>query len=207
MFHFITIGILLPLISTLVQANVEKTIFRAPPASTIPSVEPELDDLGLERLSPRRSLLRTGLNASFPTDAAPEGTDSWFFVENLKPGQRYEIRVCWLATVCPSHHSLLTLHPPPYNSNRLIHSNQHHSNSQPTPYPRQLNPLPSSPPSISSPQPASHPSSLTCKQTPSRAEPAPTEQAAACAIQRQPRTRSCFCACKPRRITSLQTKR
>ncbi|CAL5866441.1 uncharacterized protein PFLUO_LOCUS649 [Penicillium psychrofluorescens] len=111
MFHFITIGILLPLISTLVQANVEKTIFRAPPASTIPSVEPELDDLGLERLSPRRSLLRTGLNASFPTDAAPEGTDSWFFVENLKPGQRYEIRVCWLATQ-PTSFKLST-HPLP----------------------------------------------------------------------------------------------
>ncbi|KAJ5819892.1 hypothetical protein N7474_005483 [Penicillium riverlandense] len=98
MFHFITIGILLPLISTLVQANVEKTIFLAPPGSTIPSVEPELDDLGLERLSPHRPVIRTGLNASFPTTAAPEGTDSWFFVENLKPGQRYEIRVCWLAT-------------------------------------------------------------------------------------------------------------
>lgn len=109
MLHFITIGILLPLISTLVQANVEKTIFLAPPASTIPSVEPELDDLGLERLSPHSSVIRRGLNASFPTAAAPEGTDSWFFVENLKPGQRYEIRVCWLATVCPSHHSFLPL--------------------------------------------------------------------------------------------------
>ncbi|KAJ5624506.1 hypothetical protein N7510_000815 [Penicillium lagena] len=98
MLHFLTIGILLPLISTLVQANVEKTIFLAPPASIIPSVEPELDDLGLERLSPQDPVIRTGLNASFPTAAAPEGTDSWFFVENLKPGQRYEIRVCWLAT-------------------------------------------------------------------------------------------------------------
>lgn len=90
---------LLALFTAITHANVEKTIFLAPPATTIPSGGPELDDLGLDRLSPEDPVVRTRLNASFPTPDAPEGTDSWFFLENLNPGQRYEVRVCWLATV------------------------------------------------------------------------------------------------------------
>ena len=101
MYHAIvtTLGILLPLLTGIAHANVEKTIFLAPPAATIPSQEPDLDDLGVERLSPKAPVVRTRLNASFPTTKAPEGTDSWFFLESLTPGQRYEVRICWLATV------------------------------------------------------------------------------------------------------------
>ena len=97
--QFLTLGLLLPLFTAVVQANVEKTIFIAPPETTIPSEQPDLDDLGLERLSPQNPIVRTQLNASFPTTDAPDGVESWFFLENLKPGQRYEVRVCWLATV------------------------------------------------------------------------------------------------------------
>ncbi|KAI9931511.1 hypothetical protein ASPWEDRAFT_25616 [Aspergillus wentii DTO 134E9] len=86
------------LFSHSVYANVEKTIFLAPSSATIPSLDPTLDDLGLERLSPLNPVLRTNLNASFPTTEAPLGTDSWFFLENLNPGQRYEVRICWLAS-------------------------------------------------------------------------------------------------------------
>ncbi|CAI7604987.1 unnamed protein product [Penicillium pancosmium] len=89
---------LLSLLFSIAHANVEKTIFLGPPATTIPSEEPDLDDLGLERLSPANPVVRTQLNASFPTTDAPDGTDSWFFLEDLTPGQRYEVRVCWLAT-------------------------------------------------------------------------------------------------------------
>ncbi|OOQ91645.1 hypothetical protein PEBR_08937 [Penicillium brasilianum] len=97
--HIITLlGILLPLFTSLAHANVEKTIFLGPPATTVPSEAPELDDLGLDRLSPQNAVVRTQLNASFPTAAAPEGTDSWFFLEDLTPGKRYEVRICWLAT-------------------------------------------------------------------------------------------------------------
>ncbi|KAJ5474436.1 hypothetical protein N7475_004002 [Penicillium sp. IBT 31633x] len=92
-----TLGLLLPLFAAVAQANVEKTIFLAPAPATIPSGEPDLDDLGLERLSPQSPVVRTWLNASFPTTTAPEGTESWFFLQNLNPGQRYEVRVCWLA--------------------------------------------------------------------------------------------------------------
>lgn len=90
---------LLGILFTLAHANVEKTIFLAPPTTTIPSEAPGLDDLGLQRLSPQNAVVRTHLNASFPTAEAPAGTDSWFFLENLTPGRRYEVRICWLATV------------------------------------------------------------------------------------------------------------
>ncbi|KAE8381047.1 hypothetical protein BDV26DRAFT_105576 [Aspergillus bertholletiae] len=81
----------------LVIANVEKTIFIAPPPLTIPTADSTLDDLGLDRLSPSSPILRTRINATFPSNGFP-GTDSWYFLENLTPGQRYEVRVCWLAT-------------------------------------------------------------------------------------------------------------
>lgn len=85
--------------AALARANVEKTIFKAPPAFPFPEKDPTVDDLGLERLSPSNGMLRTTLNASFPTDAESRGTDSWYLLENLNPGQRYEVRICWLATV------------------------------------------------------------------------------------------------------------
>jgi hypothetical protein len=97
--QFLTLGLMLPLFTAVAQANVEKAIFLAPPETTIPSEQPDFDDLGLERLSPQNPIVRTRLNASFPTTDAPDGVDSWFFLENLNPGQRYEVRVCWLATV------------------------------------------------------------------------------------------------------------
>ncbi|GKZ22261.1 hypothetical protein AbraIFM66951_007448 [Aspergillus brasiliensis] len=85
------------LLTTLATANVEKTIFLAPPPTTIPTPHPPIDDLGLARLSPSHPILRTHLNASFPTQSSP-GTESWFFLQNLTPGRRYEVRICWLAT-------------------------------------------------------------------------------------------------------------
>ncbi|KAJ5887561.1 hypothetical protein N7495_007602 [Penicillium taxi] len=92
--------VLLPLFACAVHANVEKTIFLAPEAAIVPSGEPGLDDLGLERLSPENPVIRTRLNTSFPVENldSDSGTDSWFFLENLTPGQRYEVRVCWPAT-------------------------------------------------------------------------------------------------------------
>ncbi|KAL4776870.1 hypothetical protein BDW60DRAFT_51813 [Aspergillus nidulans var. acristatus] len=83
------------LLSLFARANVEKTIFIAPSAR---STDLNLDELGLERLTPASGMLRTRLNASFPTNAEMHGTDSWYFLKNLSPGQRYEVRICWLAT-------------------------------------------------------------------------------------------------------------
>ncbi|GAD99440.1 hypothetical protein PVAR5_8155 [Paecilomyces variotii No. 5] len=81
----------LSLLIPLSTANTEKTIFIAPQPLPIPSQQGAVtDDLGLERLSPEVPVLRTYLNASFPTEQAPLGSESWFFLEDLNPGQRYE---------------------------------------------------------------------------------------------------------------------
>ncbi|OJJ47944.1 hypothetical protein ASPZODRAFT_15387 [Penicilliopsis zonata CBS 506.65] len=69
-------------------ANVEKTIFLASsPTDSFPSPLPS------PLLSIFPSLpLRTEINASFI-----EG-EAWFLLQNLNRGQRYEVRICWLAT-------------------------------------------------------------------------------------------------------------
>jgi hypothetical protein len=80
-------------------ANVEKAIFFAPEAISIPKTHPNLDDLFIQPLSHSKPFLRTRLNASFPTDVSLKGTESWFLLQDLNPNQRYEVRICWLATV------------------------------------------------------------------------------------------------------------
>lgn len=82
-----------------VSANVEKVIFLAPASITIPTAHPNLDDLRLDRISPVHSSLRTQLAAAFPRDDSPKGKVSWFLLDGLEPGRRYETRICWAATV------------------------------------------------------------------------------------------------------------
>ncbi|OXV06029.1 hypothetical protein Egran_06205 [Elaphomyces granulatus] len=72
------------------HANVEKTIFIAPPPNPVPLESPAFDDLGLERLSSLSPVIRTFLNASFPTQDAPQGAESWFLLQDLNSAQRYE---------------------------------------------------------------------------------------------------------------------
>ena len=88
----------------LVQGNVEKTIFLGPEAIQIPQQHPSLQDLSLETLSPSNPDLRRQLSAAFPRPSNPRGTEAWFLLEGLTQHQRYEVRICWAATV-----SLLTL--------------------------------------------------------------------------------------------------
>lgn len=85
-------------ISLLVSANVEKVIFVAPSAEPFPT-DASIDNLLLLTLSEDSNSIRTYLNATFPTEDAPKGTETWMLLEGLIPGRRYEVRVCWLATV------------------------------------------------------------------------------------------------------------
>jgi hypothetical protein len=83
-----------------VAANVEKTIFLGPEPITIPTQKPTIVDLQLDTLSPGGDTsLRTHIPAQFPTETKPRGEAYWFVLEDLTPGQRYEVRVCWAATV------------------------------------------------------------------------------------------------------------
>ena len=87
------------LVFSSVLANVEKAIFVAPPPTGVPQNHPNLDDLYMIPLSPpSHKSVRTHLNASFPTSDFPKGTVSWFLLDGLNSGQRYEVRICWLAT-------------------------------------------------------------------------------------------------------------
>ena len=88
--------------------NVEKTIFLGPEAIIIPQYKPDLDSLNLQSLTPTDCTLRRQLHAEFPTSGKPKGTEAWFLINGLRPRQRYEVRICWAATVCSSHHESMT---------------------------------------------------------------------------------------------------
>ncbi|EXJ92147.1 hypothetical protein A1O3_00697, partial [Capronia epimyces CBS 606.96] len=78
-------------------ANVEKLIFLAPPAESLPT-DASIDNLLLTPLSEGLPSVRTHINASFANKESPKGTETWLLLEGLRPHRRYEVRVCWLAT-------------------------------------------------------------------------------------------------------------
>lgn len=84
---------------SLASANVEKTIFLGPEPVNIPNQQPSLSTLNIDTLTPEDWSLRTHLEATFPTEGFKRGSSSWFILDNLTEGQRYEVRICWLATV------------------------------------------------------------------------------------------------------------
>lgn len=82
-----------------VFGNTEKVIFLAPNALQIPLEHPTLEDLQLEALSPQQLSLRTHIEAEFPKNSSKYGKESWYLLHGLNEGQRYEVRICWAATV------------------------------------------------------------------------------------------------------------
>jgi hypothetical protein len=85
------------------SANVEKVIFTGPASAHIPNFVPNLDQLRLEVLSPTQHTLPIELPVTFPTESQPRGSTSWFILDELVQDQRYEVRVCWAATVSLTH--------------------------------------------------------------------------------------------------------
>lgn len=84
-----------------VNANVEKTIFLGPRPVTFSNDRPSLEELRLATLSPtQKPFLGTKLAVQFPTTETPRGLESWYILQNLHDGRRYEARICWPATVC-----------------------------------------------------------------------------------------------------------
>lgn len=80
-------------------ANTEKTVFVAPPSLEIANAHPSLDNLRLGTLSPTHKSLRSVVKRTFPSVEDKKGFQSWYLLEDLTPDQRYELRVCWAATV------------------------------------------------------------------------------------------------------------
>ena len=93
-----------------VNANVEKTIFLGPSPVTIPDVHPSLEDLRLYSLSSLESILPTRISVQFPTDIKPHGLEYWYLLNSLEEGRRYEVRICWPATVSRLLSYLVYLH-------------------------------------------------------------------------------------------------
>jgi hypothetical protein len=90
---------------TLVSANVEKAICLGPPTVNIPALGPSLAALSLDSLSPENTTVRRELARRFPSGSdtpvggSIKGETSWFILDNLNGGQRYEVRICWSALV------------------------------------------------------------------------------------------------------------
>lgn len=83
-----------------VLANVEKTIFLGPQTANIPQQSPSLDDLHIDVLTPDNWSLRTHVEANFPdVSLSDKGKSTWLILDNLTESQRYEVRICWIATV------------------------------------------------------------------------------------------------------------
>jgi hypothetical protein len=83
-----------------VVCNTEKAIFLGPSALQIPDAHPTLADLQLDTLSSESLYLRRYINAAFSTDSFEHGPATWVLLNSLEEGRRYEVRVCWAATVC-----------------------------------------------------------------------------------------------------------
>lgn len=96
--------LILALQATTVLGNTEKVIFLGPASFQVPTEHPTIEDLHLEVLTPQRLSLRTHIKAQFPTDSEKYGLATWLVLDQLQEGQRYEVRVCWAATVCSSDH-------------------------------------------------------------------------------------------------------
>jgi len=79
------------LVSTRVHANTEKVIFIAPPAP----LEPLESYHAIETLSPSKPAVRKiEIQLSFD-----KPTEEFFALESLDIGRKYEVRVCWPASV------------------------------------------------------------------------------------------------------------
>lgn len=92
-----------------VMANCEKAIFR-PPLARPPPAQPSPPSASLELalsqldvLAPTaRPSMRACIDSAFPTADLPHGKISWFLLDQLAEGTRYEVRLCWSAAVgCP----------------------------------------------------------------------------------------------------------
>ena len=91
------------LLAAQVYANVEKVVFVAPSPEEPANIRLVQDTLAspyLERLSPLQPSLRRRLHARFPSSIPSfEQSEVWIRLDGLQPGCRYDIRVCWSATV------------------------------------------------------------------------------------------------------------
>src|SRR6186713_1290493 len=85
------------------NANVEKIVFvhteQFTPHSLSTTIRDALGSPHLEVLTPSNPSIRRNIHAQFPPKPSPGPSEAWFLLEGLEIGSRYEVRVCWGATV------------------------------------------------------------------------------------------------------------
>jgi hypothetical protein len=95
------------LISTLLceprfaRANCEHAHFHGPSAAAAAKTLPDgnILDRGLDVLTPASRSFKVHLESRFPsTGPGSSGLATWFLLDDLVPGQRYETRACYTAT-------------------------------------------------------------------------------------------------------------
>ncbi|KUI62108.1 hypothetical protein VP1G_09236 [Cytospora mali] len=118
-----------------VSANVEKTIFLGPEPVNIPQQHPTLSDLNIDLLTPETWSLRTHLEAIFPTAGSEKGKSTWLILDNLTESQRYEVRICWLATQPTEFHLETYTLPTVFETPELITSLYNYSITRQPPPP------------------------------------------------------------------------
>jgi len=102
---FLTIWIYL--LFSCVSGNTEKVIFLGPPSVDLASAYPSLDYPRLKALDPNNNSIRMYLEVESSINAFRGGKPSWLVLRNLTESQRYEVRVCWAATVSCDFYALV----------------------------------------------------------------------------------------------------
>ena len=89
--------------TALVLANVEKVVFLGPRQPISRHNLLDIHNSGHPVLNHSRSSIRKHLLASFPSQTNLwRGSKSWVILDALEEGKRYEVRICWSATVSES---------------------------------------------------------------------------------------------------------
>ena len=100
--HLVFLALPLLLCVLVVSANLEKLVFIAPKPATHESARyvDALRFLDWERLTPTNSTLRrTFISKVLGTEEQVSALEAWILLDGLTPNQRYEVRICWSATV------------------------------------------------------------------------------------------------------------
>jgi hypothetical protein len=87
------------LLAASVLANTEKAIFLGPRSIDVPRTYPTQEVWSIDTLTPDQWAIRTHIEAQFPNGSAPFGKITWLLLDELTEDQRYEVRICWAATV------------------------------------------------------------------------------------------------------------
>ena len=105
----------------LALTNVEKVVFLGPEAKDSSPAFPSFGfPLFIDTLSPARPSLRRQLHSKFPHSAPlQEPSEVWFLLLELQASKRYEVRICWPATVSCNVRDLI-----PLSMAQASHSNQ-----------------------------------------------------------------------------------